>query len=137
MKITPTTAADRKTRGAAVDFIVQLDHMGGQGQAEAGQGATYYMSRELLQELGRAIGEALLPGVRGKLLDRYWAELDDIMERLQAGAEAEDDVGKARNAAYFIAILKNAVQPDMEAVREEAYDRWAAAHPDEAAEQSN
>ena len=67
------------------------------------------------------------------ILEMLWDELDGIVERLQAGAEAEDgnDVGRAQGVAYAIAVIENPYHVDMERIRAEAMDRWEAQNEEE------
>lgn len=60
------------------------------------------------------------------LLDRYWDELDTIVERIATGQEAEDglDKGRAETAMYFIAILLAPHNPNIQRVRDEAARRF-------------
>lgn len=67
------------------------------------------------------------------ILEMLWESLDTVMERLMTGAVAEDgqDVGMARGIALSIAIMTNPYAPSIDAIREEAMERWSDAHPDE------
>lgn len=65
------------------------------------------------------------------LLAIMWEELDSVVERLMAGAEAEDgrDPGRAEGVAYCIAVLTHSPgKVDMEAIRQEAMERWECVH---------
>lgn len=65
------------------------------------------------------------------ILEMLWDELETIVERLMAGAEAEDDKGRALGTAYAIAVIENPYLPDIERVRKEAMRRWEAEHGDD------
>lgn len=64
------------------------------------------------------------------LLNRYWQELDDIVDRIASKQEAEDglDKGRAETAMYFIAILLAPHNPDITKVRAEAARRYKERH---------
>lgn len=69
------------------------------------------------------------PSCAGKsLLEIMWEELDTIVERMMAGAGAEDDKGMALGVAYCIAVVTNPYYVNVEAVREEAMERWEEKH---------
>lgn len=59
--------------------------------------------------------------------ERYWEELDAIVDRLNAGEPAEDgrDPGRAEGIAWCLAVMANPYQPNIEAVREESVERAA------------
>ena len=85
-----------------------------------------------------------------QLFDEYWSELDTIVEHLMANSEPEvsdfnsgvqyQDIdcgeadrackewgewrGQAQGMAYALALLTNPGAPDIEAIREEAMQRW-------------
>ena len=62
------------------------------------------------------------------ILELLWQELDAIMERLMTDQEAEDDrdPGRAEGVAYCIAVMQNPYLPNIDAVREQAMERWEA-----------
>lgn len=72
------------------------------------------------------------------ILEHYWEELDTIMDRLMTeGSEAADgqDKGRAETAAYFIAILENPYNPDIDAVKIQCVDRWNARNEEDLAQE--
>lgn len=60
------------------------------------------------------------------IYEQLWEELMAIMERLMTGQEAEDgrDPGRAEGVAHALAVFTNPYVPNIEAIREEAMDRW-------------
>lgn len=66
------------------------------------------------------------------IFEMLWEELDAIVERLQAGAsdDVEADKGRAQGVAFAIATIQNPYLPNIEAVRNEAMDRWEAQNGD-------
>lgn len=60
------------------------------------------------------------------MLELFWEELMTVYERLMTGQEAEEDVGIAQGIAYCIAVAQNPYLPSIDAVREQAAERWAA-----------
>lgn len=66
------------------------------------------------------------------LLELMWEELMAVMDRLMTGQEAEDgkDPGRAEGVAYAIAIMQNPYLPNLDAVREQALDKWEEENPE-------
>lgn len=60
------------------------------------------------------------------LLEALWAEMDRLMAGLMTGTDAEDEGDKyrAQELAWVIAIVNNAYNPSIDAVRAEAIRRW-------------
>lgn len=58
--------------------------------------------------------------------EQLWEELMAIMERLMTGQEAEDgrDPGRAEGVAHALAVFTNPYLPNIEAIRDEAMERW-------------
>jgi hypothetical protein len=59
------------------------------------------------------------------LLELMWEELDAIVDRLLAEAEAEDgrDPGRAEGVAFCIALVTSPYAPNVDAVRRLAMER--------------
>lgn len=77
--------------------------------------------------LRAAAGNAPATMCGGKSLhEMLWDELMTIVERLMTGQESEDgrDPGRAEGVAYAIAVFTNPYAPNLEAIREQAMDRW-------------
>jgi hypothetical protein len=77
----------------------------------------------------------LHPHAGGSIIQMMWLELDEAVDRIQKRvAKGKDplkaDVGEARGLATAIAILTNPYAYDVDAVREEAMQRWDARNPD-------
>lgn len=62
------------------------------------------------------------------ILELLWGELDAVMDRLMTGGAAEDgrDPGRAEGVAFAIAVMQNPYLPNIDAVREQAMERWEA-----------
>lgn len=59
------------------------------------------------------------------ILEMLWAELDAVMDRLMSEpAEDGRDPGRAEGVAYCIAVMQNPYLPNIDAVRDQAMDRW-------------
>jgi hypothetical protein len=60
------------------------------------------------------------------LLEALWAEMDRIMAGLMTGEDAEDggDKYRAQELAWVLAVVTNAYNPSIDAVRAEALRRW-------------
>jgi hypothetical protein len=58
------------------------------------------------------------------LYDMVWDEMMLTLERLMTGQQSEDDVGAARALAYVLAIMQNPYLPNVDAVREQAMEKW-------------
>lgn len=68
---------------------------------------------------------------KGKTIrEMLWADLDAVMSRLMAEGEAaeESDKGEAYGLARAIALMDDPWQPDIDAVRAEAVERWEETH---------
>lgn len=60
------------------------------------------------------------------LLENYWKELDDIIERIIEKRELEDglDKGRAETACLFIAMLTRPHDQDIKPIRDQAVKRY-------------
>jgi hypothetical protein len=60
------------------------------------------------------------------LLEALWAEMDRLMAGLMTGQDAEDggDKARAQELAWVLAIVTNAYNPSIDAIRAEAVRRW-------------
>jgi hypothetical protein len=60
------------------------------------------------------------------LLEALWAEMDRLMAGLMTGQDAEDggDKYRAQELAWVLAIVTNAYNPSIDAIRAEAVRRW-------------
>lgn len=75
--------------------------------------------------------EVLHPHAGGSIRQMIWAELDDVVDRIQKrvakGKEPmKADKGMALGLATAIAIMTNPYAYDVDAIREEAMERWEA-----------
>lgn len=70
-------------------------------------------------------GEPLANAGRS-IIEMIWEEMDAVYGRLMAGdgAKAKGDKGYARGLAHALAIMTNPYQPNIEAIREQAHERW-------------
>jgi hypothetical protein len=61
------------------------------------------------------------------IIEMLWKELDAVVDRLMgAGQQSGDgkDPGRAEGIAFAIAVMQNPYLPSVDAVREQAMDRW-------------
>jgi hypothetical protein len=58
------------------------------------------------------------------LYELVWDEMMVILDRLMTGQAAEDDVGAARAIAWVLAVMQNPYLPNVDAVREQAMEKW-------------
>jgi hypothetical protein len=60
------------------------------------------------------------------LYEMLWDELMVVIDRLMTGATADDqrDPGRAEGIAYCLAVMQNPYLPNIDAVREQAMERW-------------
>ena len=88
---------------------------------------------DLLRAAYASAGSSMCGGKT--ILELLWDELDAIMDRLMSDGEAEDgrDPGRAEGVAYCIAVMQNPYLPNIDAVREQAMERWENATPPEPA----
>lgn len=65
--------------------------------------------------------------------DLVWDGLMLVLDRLMTGQEAADgkDPGRAEGMAFALAVFQNPYRPNIEAVREEAMERWYEENDDE------
>lgn len=66
------------------------------------------------------------------LYEMVWDELMVVMDRLMTGAQAEDgrDPGRAEGIAFCLAVMQNPYLPNIDAVREQAMDKWESEQDD-------
>lgn len=74
--------------------------------------------------------EALHPRGAGTITDTLWLELDDVVDKIQKRVKKKrppkpEHVGVARGLATAIAIMVSPYAYDVDAIREQAMDRWA------------
>lgn len=65
------------------------------------------------------------------LLQHMWEELDAITARLMAGQGGKRDKGRAEGVAWCIALVQSPYNPSIDAVREQAMERYEAAEEGE------
>lgn len=83
-------------------------------------------------QLTRAAGEAIIevtnqalhPWSGSTIRETIWEALDEVMERLMSGHADADDKGQAQGLAMALAIFGNPYQPGIDAIKEEAMNRW-------------
>jgi len=140
MRLTQITPEIRKRDklGAAIEYELELDHL---GAAVGKRTASVYLSGALAVDIHDVTDQAA-SRVRGTMLEQLWDDLMATYERL-TGEYGDVDLpdeeesghphsyllwgearGRAQGLAFAIAILVNPLHPDIEAVREEANERW-------------
>lgn len=60
------------------------------------------------------------------LIEKIWEELDVEMVGLMIDPDDERSKGMALGLATALAILTNGYDPDIDAIRAQAYERWEA-----------
>jgi hypothetical protein len=84
-------------------------------------------------DLTRAAGEAIVEALHGALhpwagmsiIDHIWAALDDEIDTLKSSKTAgEWNKGRALGLAQALALMYNPIEPNVDAVRETAMERW-------------
>lgn len=65
------------------------------------------------------------------LIEKYWKELDEIIERIVEKRESQDgfDKGRAETACLFIAMLLRPHDPDVKLIRDMAIERYRTHYP--------
>lgn len=117
-------------KGTAPDWcdlqvIVENDHAPGAKQR-------LNLTRPAGELLIAAVGEVLHPWAGMSIIEHIWAELDDVMDGLMTGREASAEAkGTALGLATALALMYNPVDPNVDAIREEAMERWDSAHGDD------
>jgi hypothetical protein len=92
-------------------------------------GIRFNIPRGLLEELVAAGTSILRPYAGLSIFERIMTELDPIIDRLMSGdGAAEDgrDPGRAEAYTRCLALIRNAYQPDYEAEKERAMERYEA-----------
>lgn len=90
-------------------------------------GIKFDVPRALAEELNAALSSFLRPYAGMSIFERVMEELDAVIGRLMSGdGTAEDgrDPGRAEAFTMVLAILRNTYQPDYEAEKERAMDRF-------------
>lgn len=106
------------------DRKIDLDGMGFQiGQAVA-------------EELLAALSSSLRPYQGYAIFDRIQQQLDPVMDRLMAGAPAEDgrDPGRAESYTMVLAIIRNPHKADYPSEKVRQVNRWNFMNEDSVAE---
>lgn len=85
-------------------------------------------------DLTRGAGEAIVEALHGALhpwagmsiIDHLWAALDDEVDNLKSGSKTvgEYNKGRANGLAQALATMYNPIEPNVDAVREAAMERW-------------
>lgn len=70
-------------------------------------------------------GEPLANAGRS-IIEIIWEEMDAVYARLMAGAGsvAKGDKGRAAGLAYALAVMTNPYEVNIDAIREQAHERW-------------
>jgi hypothetical protein len=90
------------------------------------------MTRTAGELLIRTVGEVLHPWAGKSIIEHIWDELDDVMDGLMDGSDAGDAArGSALGLASALATMYNPIAPNVDAVREQAVDRWTERHADD------
>lgn len=90
------------------------------------QGAEDYCARSGGEEEVIELEVAPPQFAGASILETYWQELDDILDRLLGGTPAEDgkDSGRAEAMVYAIAVATNPYKPNVSEIRKEARRRY-------------
>lgn len=97
----------------------------GNYQVEIEQGRFEVQPSEA-EDLLWALTSALRPFAGYSIADRIQQNLDVVIDRLQAGEEAEDgrDPGRAEGYTMVLAIVRNPYAPDYPGERKQQMSRW-------------
>lgn len=89
-------------------------------------GITFQMPRSLCEELNAALCTQLRPYAGLSLFERIMEQLDETIDRMMNGAEAEDgrDPGRAEAFCWTLAVIRNSYLPDFKQEKELAMARW-------------
>ncbi len=91
-----------------------------------------YLTRAAGELLSRTIGDVLHPWAGKSIIEHIWDDLDDVMDGLMDGSDAgEAAKGSALGLAAALARMYNPTTPNVDAIREEAMDRWTERHADD------
>jgi hypothetical protein len=101
-------------------------------EPEAMAPTTLHLTRSAGELLIMQVGDVLHPWAGMSIREHIEAELDTRMDGLMDGSEATPEAkGTALGLALAIAYMYNPIDPNVDAVREEAMDRWAERHGDD------
>lgn len=88
---------------------------------------TVYLTRAAGEVILDTVNSALHPHAGGSARDRLWEDLDTLTDLLMDETDFTDgeiNRGKARGIARALAILTTPYDPDMDAITDEAMERW-------------
>jgi hypothetical protein len=90
-----------------------------------------HLTRIAGEAVCEAIREVLHPWAGKSIIEHIWDELDDTMDGLMDGSGAgAEPKGIALGLATALALMYNPLDPNVDAVREEAMERWDLRHGD-------
>jgi len=87
---------------------------------------TLFMTRAAGQVVIDVIYETLHPYSGRSIQEVMRRQLDEVVERLMTGKAEDGDKFLARGMAMAMACLRNPLNPDWEAIRDDAVDRYNA-----------
>jgi hypothetical protein len=88
--------------------------------------ATLHLTRAAGESIIDALHNALHPHAGRSILAVLWEDLDRLTSELMVGEEDTDKRGIARGLAWAIAVMQNPANPNIDAVRDEAVERYSA-----------
>ena len=107
------------------DLIISVQH-------EDGAAHQIPMTRVAGELLIDVVGQTLHDWAGMSIIERIWAELDEVMDGLMDGSDAgEAAKGSALGLATALATMYNPLNPNVDAIREQAVDRWTERHADD------
>lgn len=91
---------------------------------EGKQPVRQWLTRAAGELLIDVTGDALHPWSGGSIRDTIWQQLDEVTMRLMDGMPEPDDKGRAQGLAMALAIFRNPYDPPLDAIRDEAVERY-------------
>lgn len=90
-----------------------------------GKGLVHYFRRHDGELLIEVLYEVLHPYAKTSIYEGMWADLDKLMDRIMTAKKPDPaDRAQALGIASCLARVKNPYQPDVNAIRKEASERW-------------
>ena len=104
------------------DLILEVGKIGGSNYR-------LDLTRPAGEAIVDALHEVLHPWAGQSIIEHIWSELVVTIDSLMTGDPDDEERGYARGLATAIAYLYNPLDPDVDAVRSEAMERWQMQQP--------
>lgn len=123
-EVTAFIPTDRQQRHGEIpdwsDLVVDVEREG------SGRRERLHLTRAAGEVLLDTVNTALHPRAGGSIRQMLWDDLDALMDIIMDDDEPDDPEirGKAAGVARALALITTPYDPDIDAIREEAVERW-------------